>query len=115
MGSVATSFARAAKDVPRQLLGYQQDVEEGEKGKQKEENGTLQSVVRWLSDWNLLAYLDGTGIFDPVRFASLHLTAPFSAAADLSPSSLSSFTPPHHHHQMKTGTESRRTSSSWPK
>lgn len=67
MGSVASSFARATKDVPRQLLGYHNDDEgDGDKGKRKEDQGKLENVVKWLSDWNLLAYFDGMGIFDSV-------------------------------------------------
>lgn len=66
MGAVASSFARASKDVPRSLLGYDAGEDDG-KGKGREKDAEeLKKVAAWLSDWHLLAYLDETGIFDPV-------------------------------------------------
>lgn len=66
MGLVASRFAQVAKDVPADLLdGSVSEVESNGKGRRLEQ---AFAVVKWLSDWHLLSYLDNVGIFDAVSY-----------------------------------------------
>lgn len=68
MSRVASRFAELVKDIPASFLGG--DIAESSgKGKGKAED--VGEVAKWLSDWHLLAFLDGVGIFDVVSSSVL--------------------------------------------
>ncbi|SGY79251.1 BQ5605_C008g05086 [Microbotryum silenes-dioicae] len=79
MASAASTFAALAKDLPPSQVGYSahQDAEDGAlsssaKGKEKEGtsgNDAATPIIKWLSDWHLLAFLDQVGLFEKVMCA----------------------------------------------
>lgn len=74
MTLVAARFADLLKRIPASAVGLNASIDDFgtsgnmEKGKGREENeDALREVGKWLSDWHLLAFLDGVGIFESVR------------------------------------------------
>ncbi|KAK4702731.1 nuclear protein localization protein 4, partial [Phenoliferia sp. Uapishka_3] len=66
MPLVASRFLAAAKDISPAILDGSVSPSSDEKGKGKETDlEQARSIVKWLSDWHLLAYLESLGIFDP--------------------------------------------------
>lgn len=61
MGKVAASFATAAASVPRDLLTGEFDLA----ALSAQDAEPFGPVIKWLSDWHLLVYLDSLGVFEP--------------------------------------------------
>lgn len=68
MPLVASRFLAAAKNIAPGILDGSITVATDEKGKGKASDlEQARSIVKWLSDWHLLAYLESVGIFADVR------------------------------------------------
>lgn len=68
MPLVASRFLAAAKNISPGVLDGSIATLSDDKGKGKAEDlEQARSVLKWLSDWHLLAYLEGLGIFADVR------------------------------------------------
>lgn len=74
MALVASRFGDLLKTVSPASVGLEPEVSDfgmGGKGKGKEDelSDQLRLVGKWLSDWHLLAFLDGIGMFDAVSLS----------------------------------------------
>lgn len=70
MALVASRFNQVTRDLPPALIGMEGpgSAFRAAKGKGREgDDAQATKVVEWLSDWHLLAFLDSSGIFTPVR------------------------------------------------
>lgn len=68
MALVSSRFSELLKTVPAELVGYNDGFEsfDSEKGKGRASDvEKLNKVVDWLSDYHLLSFLDGVGLFEP--------------------------------------------------
>lgn len=78
MALVASKFNSTIKDLPPALVGLEGPGSafggafSNSKGKGRDDEVRVMKVVEWLSDWHLLAFLDGMGIFTPVCFRLPH-------------------------------------------
>ena len=61
MAKVAASFATAAASVPRDLLTGEFDPA----AVSPPDAEQFRPVMRWLSDWHLIFYLNSLGVFEP--------------------------------------------------